>query len=282
MTEWLGLSHCGIIIKKNMFENIKKKQEAGAEERTSEEPANIWDALVNEPFAGDSRNASNAREKDIPSEVSYISSIRQRIARIEGVSEDATLDGMILYGPGAFMSLLQAKVGAGRSKELIISMLDEQVKNDYIRRYDLPKDATWEDIRDEDVDAFIDDCEDNGLSLDEGDDNYFLKHPEEYRKVLVKRYELPEDTSLETARGVFMAQNEIMNERINNGSSFGYLEKYIEDRQQSGRGNSGVIRVNNPLLDKHMGGEYSSVTPTTKKDETSPKKKPFLGFFRGK
>ena len=180
------------------------------------------------------------------------------------------------------MSLLQAKIGAGRSKELIISMLDEQVKNDYIRRYDLPKDATWEDIRDEDVDAFIDDCEDNGLSLDEGDDNYFLKHPEEYRKVLVKRYELLEDTSLETARGVFMAQNEIMNERINNGSSFGYLEKYIEDRQQSGRGNSGVIRVNNPLLDKHMSGEYSSMTPTTKKDETSPKKKPFLGFFRGK
>ena len=43
-----------------------------------------------------------------------------------------------------------------------------------------------------------------------------------------------------------------------------------------------VIRVNNPLLDKHMSGEYSSVTPTTKKDETSPKKKPFLGFFRGK
>ena len=67
------------------------------------------------------------------------------------------------------MSLLRAKIGAGRSKELIISMLDEQVKNDYIRRYDLPKDATWEDIRDEDVDAFIDDCEDNGLSLDEGD-----------------------------------------------------------------------------------------------------------------
>ena len=69
--------------------------------------------------------------------------MRQRIARIEGVSENATLDSMILYGPGAFMSLLQAKIGAGRSKELIISMLDEQVKNDYIRRYDLPKDATW-------------------------------------------------------------------------------------------------------------------------------------------
>ena len=260
-----------------MFENIKKKQEAGAGERTSEEPASIWDTLANEPFAGDSR--SNAREKDIPREASYISSIRQRIARMEGVSENATLDSMILYGPGAFMSLLQAKVGAGRSKELIISMLDEQVKNDYIRRYDLPKDATWEDIRDEDVDAFIDDCEDNGLSLDEGDDNYFLKHPEEYRKVLVKRYELPEDTSLETARGVFMAQDEIMNERINNGSSFGYLEKYIEDRQQNSRGDSGAVGVSNPLLDKYMSGEYGNVTSATKKDETPPKKKSFFGLF---
>ena len=265
-----------------MFENIKKKQEAGAGERTSEEPASIWDALANEPFAGDSRNASNAREKDIPREASYISSMRQRIARIEGVSENATLDSMILYGPGVFMSLLQAKVGAGRSKELIISMLDEQVKNDYIRRYDLPKDATWEDIRDEDVDAFIDDCEDNGLSLDEGDDNYFLKHPDEYRKVLVKRYELPEDTSLETARGVFVAQNEIMNERINNGSSFGYLEKYIEDKQQSDRGNSGVIRVNNPLLDKYMSGEYDNVASATKKRRNSAKKETILWALRGK
>jgi hypothetical protein len=179
------------------------------------------------------------------------------------------------------MSLLQAKVGAGRSKELIISMLDEQVKNDYIRRYDLPKDATWEDIRDEDADAFIDDCEDNGLSLDEGDDNYFLKHPEKYRRVLVKRYELPKDTSLETARGVFMAQNEIMNERINNGSSFRYLEKYIADKQQSDYGNSGVVKISNPLLDKHMGGEYDNVASATKKDETPPKKKSFFGLFRG-
>ena len=217
---------------------------------TNEEPRqgdNPWDTLAESPWANKKDGTSEALgEKRTPVEPTYIGKLRKIAARVERIPENAMLDSMLLKGPAAFMDLFRVEAGSGRSDELIVSMLDEQIKNEYIRRYDLPAEATWEEIYDADSDAFYDDCERANLSLSEESSNYIGKAPEEYRKILIKRYGLSKDETLDVAKRIMINQCTIMERRIEDGSSLGYLRDYMMDERPMAS-SRGVARLDDSL-----------------------------------
>ena len=214
-----------------IFRQNNNRFEKPSDTEDGSKTSNPWETLTKGPITTVEKNddSVSASSEKVPTyEPTYISKIRKMAASTEKMPENATLDGMLLRAPAEFLRVVDSKIGSGRSNELVVSMLDEQIKNEYLRRYDLPKDATWEDVYDADVDAFMDDCLDANLDFKEGTDNYYEKHPEEYRKVLVRRYGLSEDTSLEVARKIMVDQDAIMNARIEDGTSLNYLEKYLK------------------------------------------------------
>ena len=210
-----------------MAENYSSKENAS----TDDEP-NLWD-LLSAPDPGSAK-------VDIPSSSerkykSHEQQFKELSAKLFGTKEDTPMDNMLVVSPVSFIDLYrQFMVGPGATKKDIALSFDEYSRKEYIKQYGLKKTANWEDINTCILDDLMKLFEQRGYDRNkESMGSFISNHLASAQKIFIdftgKDGEPKSQAGRENLLQSMELKYQLMNARLNTGSSYDFLSKYIDE-----------------------------------------------------
>ena len=208
-------------------ENIPKNKEP-----------NLWDLLS----APDPGSANPDKSTPSSSERKYKSRVerfKELAAMHFGTKEDTPMDNMLVASPVSFVDLYkQFMVGRGATKEDIILSIDEQAKKEYIKQYGLDKTANWEDINTRILDDLMNLFEQHGYDRKKESMGSFIgDHLDAAQEIFIDFTGKDGEPKSQAGRDNLLRSMELkyqlMDARMNTGSSYDFLSKYVDEALES-------------------------------------------------
>ncbi len=198
---------------------------------TNDEP-NLWD-LLGAPDPGSAK-------VDIPSSSerkykSHEQQFKELGARLFGTKEDTPMDNMLVASPVSFIDLYkQFMVGPDATKEDIILSFDENSRKEYIKQYGLEKTASWEDINMCVLDDLMKLFEQRGFDRNKESMGSFIgDHLASAQKIFIdftgKDGAPKSQAGRENLVQSMELKYQLMDARMNTGSSYDFLSKYVDE-----------------------------------------------------
>ncbi|MCR4753688.1 MAG: hypothetical protein K5837_04720 [Candidatus Saccharibacteria bacterium] len=140
---------------------------------------------------------------------------------------DASLDSMLISSPTVFIrEYKKFRLGPDATKDDIMRAIDDDVRFDYIERFGLGSDATWDTIREE-VEELRDICARHGYDKSRGDYASFMKTHPRSRRAIYLEYTGLNNESVSDAGLIRCAVNKtrVLIERMQKKSSSDFLPR---------------------------------------------------------
>ena len=197
----------------------------------NEEP-NLWD-LLSAPDPGSAK-------VDIPSSSEreykrHEQQFKELAAMHFGTKEDTPMDNMLVASPVSFIDLYkQFMVGPDATKEDIILSFDEYSRKEYIKQYGLEKTANWVDINMCVLDDLVELFEQHGYDRNKESMGSFIgDHLASAQKIFIdftgKDGEPKSQAGRENLLQSMELKYQLMDARLNTGSSYDFLSKYVDE-----------------------------------------------------
>lgn len=226
-----------------MFENLHnfikdKPEKAGGTEKNS------WDMTPPEktPTSAakpkedvdlfDLLNNVDGYDPNINTVETEMSSDKDWFALVTNTRPDASLDSMLISSPTVFIrEYKKFRLGPDATKDDIMRAIDDDVRFDYIERFGLDRDATWDIIRKEVVEELRDISARHGYNKSKGDYATFMKTHPRSRRAIYLEYTGLENESVSDADLIRCAVNKtrVLTERMQKKSSSDFFAKNVDE-----------------------------------------------------
>lgn len=177
-------------------------------------------------------NTVDGYDPNIHTAETKMSSDKDWFAMMTKTRADASLDSMLISSPTVFIrEYRKFRLGPGATKDDTMRAIDDDVRFDYIERFGLDHNATWDTIRGKVRKELKESFERHGYSESKGDYATFLKTHPKSRRAIYLEYTGLEDELASDADLVRCAVNKgrVLSERIQKKTSSEFFSNNVDE-----------------------------------------------------